>query len=144
MGSKNTTDISTFMNITTISLLNIENELLLFHGRLNSIETCLCNMYHVAAAPNPSFETSFDTSTTFSVSEFPTDSSYKRMLSHSISPLIIFCHFLINPVKKPLSPKMTENNQSFFQFCPIFCFKNPKYSDSPLLTEVEIVEIRQK
>ena len=32
-------------------------------------------MYHVAATPNPSFETSFDTSTTFSVSEFPTDTN---------------------------------------------------------------------
>ena len=32
-------------------------------------------MYHVAATQNPSFETSLDTSTTFSVSEFPTDTN---------------------------------------------------------------------
>ena len=63
------------MNNITISLSNIENQLLLFDGRLTSIETCLCNMYHVATTPNPSFETSFDTSTTFSVSEFPTDTN---------------------------------------------------------------------
>ena len=63
------------MNNITISLSNIENQLLLFDRKLNSIETCLCNMYHVAATPNPSFETSFDTSTTFSVSEFPTDTN---------------------------------------------------------------------
>ena len=50
-------------------------------------------------------------------------SSYKRMPYHSISPLIIFCHFLINSVTKPFSTKMTENNQSFFS---IF----PKYSNS--------------
>ena len=53
-------------------------------------------------------------------------SSYKRMLSHSISPLIIFCHFLINPVTKPLSPKMTENNQSFFSILPDILLQNPK------------------
>ena len=39
------------------------------------------------------------------------------MLCHSNSPLINFCHFLINSVMKPLSPKMTEINQGFF---PIF------------------------
>ena len=63
------------MNNITISLSSIENQLLLFDGRLTSIETCLCNMYHVAATQNPSFETSLDTSTTFSVSEFPTDTN---------------------------------------------------------------------
>lgn len=63
------------MNNITISLSSIENQLLLFDGRLTSIETCLCNMYHIAATQNPSFETSLDTSTTFSVSEFPTDTN---------------------------------------------------------------------
>ena len=63
------------MNNITISLSNIENQLLLFDGRLNSTETCLCNMYHVSATPNPSFETSYDTSTTFSVSKFPPDTN---------------------------------------------------------------------
>ena len=47
-------------------------------------------------------------------------SSYKRMPYHSISPLIIFCHFLINSVTNPLSTKMTENNQSFFHFSQNF------------------------
>ena len=47
-------------------------------------------------------------------------SSYRRMLYHSISTLIIFCHFLINSVTKPFSSKMTENNQSFFSFFSIF------------------------
>ena len=55
------------------------------------------------------------------------ESSYKRMLYHSISPLIIFCHFLINSVTKPFSTKMTENNQSFFPFFPnILTQKNQK------------------
>ena len=52
-------------------------------------------------------------------------SSYKRMPYHSISPLIIFCHFLINSVTKPFSTKMTENNQSFFSFFSIFCLILP-------------------
>ena len=61
------------------------------------------------------------------------------MLYHSNSPLIIFCHFLINSVMKPLSPKMTEINQGFFPFFPkISNSKNQK----PRLN-LEIVE-RQK
>ena len=39
------------------------------------------------------------------------ESSNKRMPSHSKSPLINSCHFLINSVTKVLSPKMTQNNQ---------------------------------
>ena len=48
------------------------------------------------------------------------------MLSHSISPLINSCHFLINPVTKPFSPKMTENNQSFFSILPDILLQKPK------------------
>ena len=63
------------------------------------------------------------------------------MLSHSISPLIISCHFLINPVTKPFSPKMTENNQSFFQILPdILIQKKSKMLHSTSVKEVKLME----
>ena len=76
MGYKNANDIANFMNTITISLSSIENQLLEYNSRLNSIETSLCNVYDVAALPpvtqNPS---TLDTSPIFPINcevELPT------------------------------------------------------------------------
>ena len=68
-------------------------------------------------------------------------SSYKRMPYHSISTLIIFCHFLINSVTKPFSTKMTENNQSFFPFFPNILTQKKSKNPINFVTFVNLVKM---
>ena len=105
------------MNTITILLSSIENQLLEYNSRLNSIETSLCNVYDVAALPpvtqNPS---TLDTSPFFPINcevQLPTRANVSLPTEDDFNPR--------NEIHTPPNYRRTTSSGSTTSISPLVC-----------------------
>ena len=100
------------MNTITISLSSIENQLLEYNSRLNSIETSLCNMYDVAAlSPVTRNPSALDKSPIFPICELPTRANVSLPTEDDFNPR--------NEIQTPPNSRRTSTSASTTSISPL-------------------------